>query len=314
MPAPGPGRLTVVVNPVARGSHAAVEAIREACAATGQGAPVALRTTVEEPGGPQAAEAVRRGAGRIVVVGGDGTVRHVAGALADQQAGVGPGGPVELGVVPVGTANLFARSALLPLRDLRSAARLAVAGPARPTDLGRAVLRTADGRTLVEPFLVVAGVGHDAATLAAVRPDAKHRLRWLAYFAPGLGRLGHPGHSLTLELDGSDVHAGELWSLLAVNAARLPAGARVVPGADLDDGRLHVVLVSPRHLGDWARIAATGLRRVPAADHPALRYRSGRTLLVGSPEPVLAQVDGDVVPDIVGAELSVRPAALGVVR
>ncbi|OLT23674.1 hypothetical protein BJF81_10005 [Ornithinimicrobium sp. CNJ-824] len=313
MPVPAPGRVTVVVNPVARGSRAAVETVRQACAATGRGDPVVLPTTVEEPGGPQAVEAVRRGTSRIVVVGGDGTVRHVAGALADEGS-AGPGRPTGLGVVPAGTANLFARGAALPLRDLRSAAGLAVSGPARPTDLGRALLRTADGRTLVEPFLVVAGVGHDAATLAAVRPDAKHRLRWLAYFVPGLGRLGHPGHALTLELDGHDVDAGELWSLLAVNAARLPAGARVVPGAELDDGRLHVVLVTPRHVGDWARIAATGLRRVPAADHPALRYRSGRTLLVGSPEPVLAQVDGDVVPDIVGGELAVLPSALRVAR
>ena len=276
-----------------------------------------LRTTVEEPGGAQTQEAVRNGATRIVVVGGDGTVRHAAGALAD--AASAPGGapplaPPELAVVAVGTANLFARSALLPLRDVAAAARHAVSGTARPTDLGRAVLTAADGRTLTEPFLVVAGVGHDAATLAAVRPAHKQRLRWLAYFAPGLRRLGHPGHALTLTLDGRPVAADELWSVLAVNAARLPAGARVVPGAHLDDGRLHVVLVSPRHLGDWARIAATGLGRDPTGDHPSLRYRSGRTLLIGSPEPVLAQVDGDVVPDIVGAELAVRPGALPVGR
>ncbi|WP_431473811.1 diacylglycerol/lipid kinase family protein [Ornithinimicrobium sp. W1665] len=176
------------------------------------------------------------------------------------------------------------------------------------------MLTAADGRARTEPFLVVAGVGHDAATLAAVRPAHKQRLRWLAYFAPGLGRLGRPGHALGLTLDDAPVAAEELWSLLAVNAARLPAGARVVPGAHLDDGRLHVVLVSPRHLGDWVRIAATGLGRVGADDHPALRYRSGCTLRVVSPEPVLAQVDGDVVPDIVGAELTVRPAALRVAR
>lgn len=310
MPAAGPGGLAVVVNPVSRRATAAVDAVRDACLAAGVDAPLVLPTTVEQPGGAQAVEAVGRGASRVVVVGGDGTVRHVAGALADAQDHA----PTELGVVPGGTANLFARSALLPLRDLRAAARMAVAGAARPTDVGRAVLRTVAGQVLVEPFLVVAGVGHDAATLAAVRPDAKHRLRWLAYVAPGLGRLGHPGHSLTLDLDGTGVDAGELWSLLAVNAARLPAGARVAPEASLDDGRLHVVLVSPRHLGDWARIAVTGLRRVTAADHAALRHRSGRVLVVGSPEPVLAQVDGDVLPDIVGAELAVRPGALRVAR
>jgi diacylglycerol kinase family enzyme len=237
----------------------------------------------------------------------------VAGELA--------GLPVDLGVVPVGTANLFARSALLPTRDLDLAARTAVGSVARSTDLGQAVLvDAADSRTL-HPFLVVAGLGHDAATLAAVTPELKQRLRWLAYLVPGLQRLGRPGHALELVLDGRPVDAGPLWSLLAVNTARLPAGARVVPGARLDDGVLHAVLVAPSGVRDWARIAVTGLGRVRAAggvryprDHPALRYREARTVHVRSPEPVLAQVDGDVVPDIVGAELTILPAALRVAR
>ena len=74
------------------------------------------------------------------------------------------------------------------------------------------------------------------------------------------------------------------------------------------------MLVSPRSLLDWGRIAVTGMGRVTPADHPALRYREGRELVVEAPEPVLAQVDGDVVPDIVGARLSVLPGALDVAR
>ena len=110
------------------------------------------------------------------------------------------------------------------------------------------------------------------------------------------------------------MQAGPLWTVLAVNAARLPGGVRVVPGAHLDDGVLHTVLVSPRTLLDWGRIAVTGMGRVTPTDHPALRYRTGRELVIDSPEPVLAQVDGDVVPDIVGARVTVLPGALDVAR
>ncbi len=308
VPPAGP-TLAVVVNPVRRSAAHAVRAVCAASLAAGGGEPLVLETTPAEPGGPQARYAVRAGVRRVVVAGGDGNVREVAGALA--------GGETGLGVVPIGTANLFARSALLPLDDLRRSAASAVTGVARPTDLGEAVLTSGAGVVTRAPFLVVAGLGHDAATLAAVRPRAKAWLRWLAYFAPGLRRLGSPGHALGVRLDGSDLAAGPLWSVLAVNAARLPAGARVVPGARLDDGLLHVVLVSPRGPADWVRIARTGLGRATSdrpGDHPSLRYRSGVRLEVNAPEPVLAQVDGDVVPDVVAADLSVRPGALRVVR
>ncbi|GGK70466.1 diacylglycerol/lipid kinase family protein [Ornithinimicrobium pekingense] len=307
-------RLALVVNPSSRAAHHAVGAVSAAVQEAGLGEPLVLSTTPHEPGGPQTRYAVARGVERVVVAGGDGTVREVAGALSLAILQSSPSHRVPLGVVPVGTANLFARSALLPVGDVREAARRAVTGGARPTDLGRARLTSATGGVSEHAFLVVAGVGHDAATLAAVRPAHKANVRWLAYFLPGVLRLGRPGHALRLVVDGERVHAGPLWTVLAVNAARLPGGIRVVPGAHLDDGLLHTVLVSPRTLLDWGRIAVTGMGRVTPGDHPALRYRTGRELVVDAPEPVLAQVDGDVVPDIVGARVTVLPGALDVAR
>lgn len=361
-----PPRVALVLNPVSRRAPAARRAVESACAAAGLEAPLVLETTVEEPGPAQARYAVAQGVERVVVAGGDGTARLVAGELAraphpggdplspraadatGEDAAHRPG-PVILGLVPVGTANLFARSARLPLHDLGAAARRAVTAPGRPTDLGRARLVDAGGAVGEHPFLVVAGLGHDAATLAAVHPGLKARARWLAYFAPGLRRLLRPGHRLTVSVDGAEMELGPLWSLLAVNAARLPAGGRVVPGARLDDGRLHVVLVSPGGLLGWARIVRTGLlpgrvsrtgllprgRRGGASpsdgpsatdgpsaadgpsyprDHRALRYRAAREVEIRSERPVPAQVDGDVVPDVVGASLSLQPGALRVAR
>jgi diacylglycerol kinase family enzyme len=309
-------RVAIVLNPVSRRALAARREVESACAAAGLGRPLVLETTVEQPGPDQTRYAVSQGVERVVVVGGDGTARLVAGALADAGEGATDRPSVVLGVVPVGTANLFARSARLPLRDLGAAARLAVSGAPRATDLGRALLVDRAGRGQEHPFLVVAGLGHDAATLAAVRPEHKARVRWLAYFWPGLRRLRSPGHRLTLTGDGRPLEAGPLWSLLAVNAARLPGGARVVPGAGLDDGLLHLVLVSPEGLRGWVRVVRTGLwggRRHPP-DHRALRYRRATEVVVRSDVPVAAQVDGDVVPGVVEARVRLRPGALAVAR
>ena len=324
-----PARIAVILNPVSARSGRAARAVRAASRAAGLGSPLVLETTVEEPGTSQARYAAAQGCGRVVVVGGDGTVRLVAGALAEHDAGH----PVTLGVVPVGTANLFARSARLRLADVEAAARLAVSGTGRPTDLGMVEFTTGDGTSSTHPFLVVAGLGHDAETLASVRPGSKSRLRWLAYFLPGLGRLLRPGHLLEVTKDGQPLEVGPLWSLLAVNAARLPAGAQVVPGAALDDGILHVALVSPRGPLGWLQVAGTGLAARPARrparrpapssapgapsyprDRPALAYRRAGELVVGASHPVLAQVDGDVVTDVVRARITLRPGAVLVAR
>lgn len=312
-------RVALVLNPVSRGAQRARVAVERACAAAGLGEPIVLATSTEDPGPGQARYALSQGVERVVVAGGDGTVRLVAGAWVDSASdpdGVqGTRTPV-LGVVPTGTANLAARTAGLPRRDLVAAARVAVTGEGRPTDLGVARLERSDGVVVEEPFLVVAGLGEDAATLADVPPGLKARARWLAYFLPGLRRLRRPGHDLRVTGDGKELGAGPLWSVLAINAAELPARAHVVPGARLDDGALHVVLVAPAGLAGWAHVARTAWQPGTAypADHRALRYRVARTLEVVADAPVLAQVDGDVVADVVRATVTLRPRALLLAR
>ena len=93
----------VIVNP----SKPAVTAefrshLARAIRAAGYRGPIWLDTTVAETGATQARLAVASGARLVIAVGGDGTVRAVAAGLAGTDA--------ELGVIPLGTANLAARN------------------------------------------------------------------------------------------------------------------------------------------------------------------------------------------------------------
>ncbi|MCR8669722.1 diacylglycerol kinase family protein, partial [Agrococcus sp. HG114] len=244
-----------------------------------------MPTTPSATGGPQAREALESGADAVVAIGGDGTVRGVAGALA--------GTRVPLGVMPAGTANLFARNLALPLRDPRAAARIAVAGSTALVDLGRVVLTRPGGeREAEQPFLVVVGVGHDARAVEAASLLAKRRLGWGSYIAAGLGRLGHPSFAVRGRFDGGPVETAHAWSVLVHNAARIPAGLEVLPGTRLDDGQLHVATVSPRHLAHWGRIAAAGAGIARAEG--VLRHRTvGRVTLGEVDGPLPVQIDGD---------------------
>ncbi len=93
----------------------------------------------------RAAETTRENADLVVVAGGDGTVREVAGALVSTDT--------TLAIVPLGTYNNLARSLMLPI-DPDAICDLIAAGLTRRIDVGMA-----DGK---HAFFEAAGVGVDA--------------------------------------------------------------------------------------------------------------------------------------------------------
>lgn len=295
--------IAVIGNPAARGFARAVDAVLREAAAVGADARV-LETTVAATGGPQARAALSTGADAVVAVGGDGTVRDVAAQLAH--------GRVPLGVVPVGTANLFARNLELPLRDVAAAARVAVGGRRAAVDVGRVTLTRGDGeRERARAFLVVAGVGNDALAVEAASLRGKRRLGWASYIAVGARRLGSPSFAVRGRFDGGPAESVQAWSVLVHNAARIPAGLRVLPDTRLDDGVLHVAAVSPRHLGHWGRIAAAGAGVARAEG--ILRHRIAQHVRLERVDELLpVQIDGDPAGRAAAVEARIERAALQV--
>lgn len=287
-------RVAVVVNPSKRGWRDALALVRTVAASEGLGEPRVWMTTVADSGAGQAREALAAGARRVVAIGGDGTVRLVAGAVADSRA--------LLGVVPTGTANLFARN--VGIRGARAGVALALRAGGRPVDLG---LTDVAGRQ--HPFLVVSGIGQDAATLAETHDTHKRRLGWAAYVHAGLRRLGPAGHRFTMRVDDGPAADVTAWSVLAGNCAAIPLGIHVFPGADPADGRLTTLVVAPTGLPDWARIALGGITH-RATRVPALQYGQAQRVEVRAEAPVPVQVDGDVVATAREVSVCIRPGAV----
>ena len=293
----------VILNPTARDADKARDAVERGCEERGLPRPRVLTTTVDSPGGPQAREALASGARTVVVGGGDGTVREVAEGLA--------GSGVELGILPLGTANLFAHNLGLRTRRLDVSVRRALTPGATPVDVGWASWRpvVADAVRPATPdrvFLVMAGIGHDAATVHATLPERKERLGWVAYVAAGVDRLWAHPLAMRLSFDGTPARRVSTWTLLVVNCGALPAGIRVVGAASPFDGvldTLEVPLTSPLQ---WASVAAKGILR-HGRDVPALRYGRARTVWAIPDQPALLHLDGDVVG--LAADLRVRVQA-----
>jgi diacylglycerol kinase family enzyme len=249
-----------------------------------------LETSAGDPGTLLARGAVAAGAGLVFAVGGDGTVRACAEALA--------GTEVPLAIVPRGTANLAARALGIPHR-LGAALATGFGGHERRIDLA-----TADGMT----FAAMAGLGVDAAVVAAAPAWLKSRAGWFAYAAAGAGLAHGPRAAFEISLDGTPL-ACAARSVVAGNAGLLPGGFVLLPAARLDDGQLDVGILAPASLLDWGRVAhrvLTGSRR---EDRQLLSYRA-RHVEIRADRELPRQVDGEVIEPGRALTVTVLPAAL----
>ncbi|NTV39120.1 MAG: diacylglycerol kinase [Demequinaceae bacterium] len=235
----GTARIAFVANPTKAGlSDLREQAIRE-CSVRYATKPMWLFTTAEDAGRGAAQHALEAGADVVVAIGGDGTVRAVAEALA--------GTGVPLGIIPMGTGNIFARNMDLPLGDIPALLAIALDGRDAPTDVGRVILnRGPKGPDEEHMFLVMAGVGFDAEMVAGADERLKRRLGWLAYFFAAIKHLGSRRMSAAVSVDGSPEVAGQMRSVLFANVGKLPGGLILAPDANAEDGLLDAVTLDAR--------------------------------------------------------------------
>ena len=279
-----------MLNP-ARVRDAARVAARCAAVATAAGWDWRLaETTAGDPGTGIVREAVGAGARLVIAVGGDGTVRACAQALA--------GTAVPLAIVPRGTANLAARALAIPAR-LDAALACGFGGHERRIDVAKA-----DGMT----FVAMAGLGTDAAVVRATPARLKTRAGWLAYAAVGAWHARGRPVTFGVSLDGRPL-AISAGSVVVGNAGLLPGGFRLLPDARLDDGQLDVGVLAPSSLLDWGVVARRVLTASRRDDRRLARYRA-RRVEIRADRDLPRQVDGEVIAP--GRELTVTvlPGAL----
>lgn len=307
---PGPSgpptglRVGVVLNPKGRRASRAVRELLAALAAGHAPAATVLATTVDSPGAEQARRLLACGVDLVVVVGGDGTVREVAGVLA--------GTDVPLGILPTGTANILAHNLRLPLRDLRCAVATALGGTDLRMDVGVARMTRVGAGVVESVFLVMAGIGRDAQTVASTSSRLKRRLSWPAYFVSGIMHALRGALPMVVDLDGRP-RSERTWTVLFGNLPRIPGGVAVFPGALPGDGLLETLEVPLRSPLDWFAVACHGLFRRPRRVR-ALSYGRTARARVTPAEPLPVQLDGDVVADVVDLEVGLLPQALTVRR
>lgn len=230
--------------------------------------PLFFETTVDDLGDDAARAALAEGVDAVLVAGGDGTVRAVSEALTDTG--------VPLTIVPSGTGNLLARNLNLPLTDPEAMIRATFDGDVIPIDAGVARLRREDGSTEEHGFVVMAGMGLDAAMIANTNPQLKKTVGWVAY-VDGAARslVTAKPFRIVYQLDDQRLHSARVQSILFANCGALPAGIALIPQASIADGQLDVAVIQPAGAFGWL-----GVWRKIWWDNSFLRrFRAGRRVL-----------------------------------
>ena len=290
MPGGDPARALLVANPGARkgteGLPEAVELLRSAGFAV-------VVPEAGEPGDlPRIITEARGRADLVVVGGGDGTLGASLPGLVD--AGL----PV--GVLPLGTANNFARTLGIPT-DLAAAVGVIGAGRTRAIDLG--VLND-------RYFLTTASLGLSVRITEELSDETKRRWGRMAYAQAALRvlRKARPFHA-TIRYDGHTLETRTV-QIVVGNGRFYGHAMTVAEDARIDDQRLDFYSLEVRH---WWRMITLlpALRRGTHGGKSGVQSLRCRELTIETRTPRQIDIDGELGGET-PARISVAPAALRV--
>ncbi len=273
----------IIFNPAAKGERA--QRFRRSLTRLG-GACVLKPTAQIGDGRRLAAEAVREGYQNVIAAGGDGTVNEVLNGIGDEPNGFAR---TCLGVIPIGTMNVFAGEFRLPAR-LSESWRVVEQHHERRLDLVRVQYVTNNGPAQ-RYFVQLAGAGIDARAVELVSWDLKKRIGFWAYLTASLAALREPRAQVRVACNRQVI---EGQSVLIGNGRFYGGRLMFFPSARADDGRFDVCVY--QNTGWRALIScfcAVLLRqRQPAW---AVQYLQTDSLELSSSPPVPLELDGEFV-------------------
>ncbi len=244
-------------------------------------------------------EAISLGCEVLIAAGGDGTINGVINGLVGHSH-------VRLGILPTGTANVWARESgitNLPLLEpnLETAGNVLVNGVTLTIDVGKA------GDLY---FLLMASLGFDALVARDTNPSLKKRVGPFAYAWTAMKEAPkYRGACMRITIDGKTIERNA-W-MVTISNSKLYALLPLALNASLTDGLLDVGIFAGR---TWPVILRhmTSIISGRHTSEPEVEFLRGKEIHIESDPPLPVQVDGDPISQPV-MTFSVVPKAVRII-
>jgi len=263
------------------------------------------RTRGQGDGIALAREAADAGYDIVIAVGGDGTINEVVNGLAGSQTA--------MGVIPAGTANVYAADVGIPIWSplrpmaVREAAKIIQDGQRWKIDLGRVKFSNGQQRY----FFMWCGVGLDAAVTTEVTSDQTRRLGVVAWLISGvMVAINYMGHRSLVTVDGKRERMRMLWTVVS-NGQLYGRVLRFAPQAKMDDGLLNLTVFEGYGILSTIRHLASLLLGQYARD-PTLHQYVGESMSIRTRRPLPVHVDAEPM-GTTPVQIEVVPQALTVI-
>lgn len=262
-----------------------------------------IETTSEKTATNIASKEIAKGIKHIVVCGGDGTIMEALDAVSGKK--------VAMGIVPLGTGNLFARNLSIPL-ETKEAMGIALWGNQQTIDVGRA------NGTL---FSVIAGIGLDAQVMQETNREMKNKFGLAAYAITILKGLRDRPSSYKITLDNKKPFIVRAKTVMAANMGKLMGGMEIVPSTHPQSGSFQLGILNARSLTSWLNLLLHSLRgsidnsshyEIYNARHIVIESLSGKKFYEcdGNHFPLTQKLTIDILPKNVTVMVSLADSNL----
>ena len=232
-----------------------------------------------------AREAIRAGSDYIIAVGGDGTLNEVINGVANHHRAR----QVCVGIVPLGTANDFARLIGL-LGDVEASIDILRAKTTAAIDLVR---MTSCRRARF--FVNVSAGGFSGVVNEKLTSEIKSAWGPLAYLRSAAAALPElKAYRTTLTVDEAEQLVIDLYNVVVANGQFAGGGLPIAPQANLSDGLLDIVLIPKRPAAEIALLAAEMLLGKHLSSD-SVTFRRAKKISVRSRPGMYFNVDGELV-------------------
>lgn len=240
--------------------------------------------------------AVARGFTLIIAAGGDGTVSEVAEGLVETN--------IPMGIIPVGTANVFARELALPLTLEEACALLA----------GEHTSSSIDAMKVGEKYFVLQiGIGLDSLMIRDTERQAKRRFGRAAYIWTMLTRLaGYQPRRFTIVADGRRLRPRASQVLVANGGVLGVPPFRWGPHIAPNDGKIDVCIVSARTALDYLGLIWHTVLGQQRRDRNVRYLVAKQSIAISADHALPIQADGEILGET-PVQIQVVPAAINVI-